>query len=331
MGLPGFRDVAFKDFAKRLWQSVSEAGLEDSAASLTYYLLFALFPFLTCLVTLGAYLPVSHAVAQLTDRLQGVVPAPAMKIIEDQLYSLFHRTRPQLLTFGLVLAIYTASRAANALRKALNLAYDVQESRPFWRTEAAALLFTVLAAILLLVGLAMLTAGSRLGLWAAARLGIHREFQVVWSWLRWPSTALVIMLVTAFAYRTLPDVQQRFKFVTPGSVLSTGLWLLSAWVFTVWVDRFGTHDIAYGSLGGVIVLLTLLYVSAYVCLLGGHVNATIEHLSRAGKAKGARRFGETPPPLHDRPSAAPPGALDMARVAARARARHEPRASQDAH
>ncbi|MBS2026575.1 MAG: YihY/virulence factor BrkB family protein [Deltaproteobacteria bacterium] len=332
MSLPGLRGVSFKAFAKGLWQSVSEAALPDSAAGLTYYLLFALFPFLTCLVTLGAYLPLGHPEDQLVGRLQGVVPPAALKIIHDQLYSLLHRTRPQLFTFGLALAIYTASRAANAFRKALNLAYDVQESRPWWRTELASLLFTVLAVVLLLVATAMLAAGSNLGLWVAGKLHIDREFQVVWSWLRWPSTALLVMLLTAFAYRTLPDVQQRFRFVTPGTVLSTVLWLVAAWGFTFWVSHFGSFDITYGSLGAVIILLTLLYLSAYVFLLGGHVNAVIEHLSAEGKAPGARRFGERAPPLQDRPSAAPPGALDVAAVATRARARLEAeRAAQRLH
>ena len=199
----------------------------------------------------------------------------------------------------------------------------MQESRPWWRTELASLLFTVLAAMLVLVALAMLAAGSSLGLWVAGKLGIDRELQVVWSWLRWPSTALVVMLLTALAYRTLPDVQQRFRFITPGTVLSTVLCLGGAWAFTVWVSHFGTYDVTYGSLGAVIILLTLIYLSAFVFLLGGHVNAVLEHLSPAGKARGARRFGEAAPPQQERPSAAPPGALDVASVAARARTRLE--------
>ena len=314
--------MSAKDFGRELYRSITDAAVSDSAAGLTYYMLFALFPFLTCIVTLGAYLPVGDAAQQLVARLQGVVPPAAMQIIHGQLDALLHRPKPHLLTLGLLLAIYTASKAANAFRKALNLAYDVHESRPAWKTKSISLLFTILAVALMLLGIAMIAAGGRVGLWVANHVGISKEFQFVWSWLRWPTTALVIMLLAALAYYLLPDVQQRFKYISPGSVLSSVLWLLATWGFTVYVDNFGNYSNTYGALGGAIILLTLLYLSAYLFVLGGHVNAVIEHLAPEGKAIGAKRFGEPAKPLEERPSASPPGALDSASVAARAHARN---------
>lgn len=321
MGIPGFRGVGLKPFAKRLWLEVQSDAVTDAAAQLSYYLLFALFPFLFFLVTLTAYLPLGGAADELIARMAVVMPHDALQIISDQLNNLLHRPRPHLLTAGLVVALYSASRGADAFRKLLNIAYDVHEGRPFWKTNLIAFAYTILGAVFTLVGIAMIVLGEQVGLRAATHLGLGEEFALLWSWLRWPATALVIMFVAAVGYYLLPDVEQRFRYITPGSVSATGLWLLSTWGFTQYVSHFNRYNVTYGSLGGVIILMTWLYISGLVFMIGGEVNAVIEHLSPDGKADGAKRFGEPPAPLHERPSVAPPGAAKSAEVAEHAHAR----------
>jgi membrane protein len=168
---------------------------------------------------------------------------------------------------------------------------------------------TVAVSVLVLVSVTMILLGGRGGLWLASHAHVAVQFQLVWSWLRWPVTSLVFMLAVAITYYVLPDVEQEFRYITPGSVASTVLWLVSTWGFTQYAEHFGNYNVTYGSIGSVVVLMTWLYISGLVLILGGEINAVIEHASSGGKAAGARAPGEAPPPAWERPSAMPPSAV----------------------
>ena len=129
------------------------------------------------------------------------------------------------------------------------------------------------------------------------------------------------MLVLALLYYCLPDVKQEWRYITPGSLLGTVLWLLLTWGFSIYAENFASYDKTYGAIGGVIVLMTWFYISGFVFILGGEVNAVIEHASAEGKARGARAAGEAPPPPVERPSIAAPGAAKNAETAQRMRRR----------
>jgi membrane protein len=232
--------------------------------------------------------------------------------------SLIARPRPRLLTIGLLFTLYSASRGVDAVRKGLNLAYDVKETRPLWRTELAAFSATISGALLVLFGIAALVAGGDAGFWVARKLGFASVYVFAWHWLRWPVTAAAVMLAAALAYYALPNVKQRFKYITPGSVIGTLVWLVATWGFSQYAGHFGTYNVTYGSIGGVIVLMTWLFISGFIFLMAGEINAIIEHASPEGKAEGAHAEGEAPPPPEERPSAMPVGAANKASAADRA-------------
>ena len=308
-------------FLKKLAKRIADNAVTDRAATLAYYFVFALFPFLFTLVTLAAYLPVKNAIAELMARIDPLMPEEAMGIIDDQLHSLATQQRPRLLTFGLFLALWSASRGVDALRMALNLSYDVKESRPWWKVQLLAIAVTIATSLLMLLSIAGLALGSSAGLWLAARLHVDQFWALLWAWLRWPITAGGVMLVLALLYYFLPDVKQEWRYVTPGSVMGTLLWLLMTWGFSVYAENFGSYDKTYGAIGGMIVLMTWFYISGFVFILGGEVNALLEHASAEGKAAGARAAGEAPPPEVERPSIAAPGAAKNAESAARTQRR----------
>ncbi len=310
-------EISPQELGKKLFHRIVDNAVTDRGALLAYYFIFALFPFLFFLVTLAAYLPLKGSTEDLVSRLSQVMPPQAFSIVSGELTSLVNQPRPHLLTLGLLLTLWSSSRAVDALRGALNLAYDVKETRPFWKTQGMALLITISAGTLTLVALLLLAAGGNAGLWVANHLGAGKGWILLWGWLRWPITAVIIMLVAAMLYYLLPDVEQEWRFITPGSVVGTGLWLLGSWGFTLYVDHFGNYTRTYGSIGGVIVLLTWLYLSGLIFVLGGEINALVEHVSPEGKAVGARKAGETPVPAADRPSAAAPGASSSRGAAVR--------------
>ncbi|MGZ6141891.1 MAG: YihY/virulence factor BrkB family protein [Myxococcales bacterium] len=304
-----FPDMSATQFVKKLGARLRDNAATDRAAQLSYYFLFALFPFLFFVVTLAAYLPVKGVIGDLVARVDPLMPDEAMGIIRSQLTALTTQQRPHFLTLGLALAVWSASRGVDAIRTSLNLSYDVKESRPWWRTQGSALLVTVSCSVLILLAVVGVTLGGSAGLWLAGHLHVDKFWPLLWDWLRWPITALGVMLVFALLYYFLPDVKQEWRFITPGSVIGTSLWLLASWLFSLYADNFGSYDRMYGSIGGVIALLTWLYVTGLIFIVGGEINALIEHESREGKAKGARAAGEKPAPLADRPSIAPPGSV----------------------
>jgi membrane protein len=310
--------MSWRRFVKRLYEEYENDAVADSAASLSYYFVYSLFPFLFFLATLMAYIPyVRSSVGTVLKRAHDILPPQAMGLIDQHVRELVARPRPHLLTLGLLVTLYSASRGVDAVRKALNLAYDVKESRPLWKTELLAFGMTMGGAAVLLVGVALLAAGGGAGMWAANHLGIRTEYVLIWSWLRWPVTALVVMFCAALAYYLLPDVEQEFRFITPGSVAGTLVWLLAAWGFSQYAAHFGSYNITYGSIGGVIVLMTWFYISGFIFLMGGETNAILEHAASEGKAEGARAPGQAPPPPEQRPSAVPAGAAKSASAAER--------------
>ena len=162
-------------------------------------------------MTLTAYIPdVRASTDTLLDRARPFLPPEAMAIVEAHLHGLVGSPRPHLLTLGLAVTLYSASRGVDAVRKTLNRAYDVKESRPLWKTEALAFGMTIGGAMLVLVGIAALVAGGSAGL-----LGSRASFtsptrtSSSWRWLRWPVTALAIMLSAALSYYAAPRRRSR--------------------------------------------------------------------------------------------------------------------------
>ena len=281
-------------FLKRVYEGYDNHAVGDSAATLGYYFLFSLFPFLFFLAPLTAFIPqVGGSIQRLLHTAHAFLPPQAMAIIEPYLLDLVTAAHPHLPTLGLAIAIYSGSRGINAVRIAFNRAYAVKESRPFWKTELLAYGITVGGGLLLLVGVAALVAGGSVGLWAARHLYLDRAFVAVLVWIRWPIIILAIMLGAGLCYYLLPDVKQRFRFIVPGAAIGTLAWLIASWGFETYVSDFGRYNITYGSIGGVVVLLTWFYITGFILLMGGEVNAIIETMSPGGKAIGERSFAGT--------------------------------------
>ena len=298
------RRLTVKAFAKRLYEELSNHGVDDGAASLGYYFVFSLFPFLFFLATLTAYLPfVQESVARMLGSARAIMPPEAMALIDQHVTGLVNKPRPRLLGLGLAMTLYSASRGVDGVRKALNLAYDVKETRPWWHTEALNFGMTVGGAAILLLGVAALVAGGDAGFWIARHLHVGAAYVFVLRWARWPVTATLMMSLSALGYYVLPDVEQRFRFLSPGAIGGTLLSLAATWVFSAYAAHFGSYNVTYGTIGGVILLMTWFYITGFIYLMGGEANAILEHGSPDGKAKGARAAGEAEPAPSQRPSA----------------------------
>lgn len=285
MVLPG-KGMSWIEFFKALKNEWTRDKVSDTAGALTFFGVLALFPFLLFLVSLASVL-IDPAQAQtLIQQLAQVAPQEVVSILGERIQSLAASNSVGLLTVGGVGAVWAASGGVVALMKALNTTYGVEERRPFWKVRGIALLTTLSAAVLSIVAAALAVAAPAV----ADRLG--EPFSTLIVWLRLPFAGLVMMFVWAMLYYALPDVKQKFKFITPGSVVGVFIWVLASWGFSKYVANFGKYDVNYGAIGGVIVMLLWMWITSQVILLGAEINAILEHRSPEGKSPGQKVPGQ---------------------------------------
>lgn len=298
--------LSFRELGTRVYTEVQEDNTLVQAAALAYYFLFSLFPFFLFLTALLGYIPVPNLLERIMGLLEQVLPQEALGLIQDNVNQLVTEQRGGLLSLGILLALWTASSAIAAISDALNRAYDVQESRPFWKVRGMAILLTVGLAFFLIVSLILLMFGPQLGEWIASLVGLGGVFEVVWNIVRWPVIVVALIVAMAVLYYFTPDVEQQWKWITPGSVFAVLGWLIASLGFSFYVNNFGAYNKTYGSIGAVIVLLTWMYVTGLCILVGGEINAEIEHAAPEGKAPGEKTEGERSDTSHRSQSATHP-------------------------
>ncbi len=250
------------------------------AAQLAYYLILALFPFILFLVAVldafGSSSP--QFVNELFDYLRRVMPVPVFELIETYTEQTLRDedTAPGLLSAGILGTIWAASGAFSSLINALNRAYDVQETRPFWKVKGIAILMTLGISVLIFGGALLLIAGPSIGETIAEVFTLDDEFVVVWGIVRWPAALLFMVATVALLFYFAPDVGQPFRWITPGGFVGIAFWVLASVAFNLYLGSdFNTYDKTYGSIGTVIVLLLYLYISSLTILFGATLNATL--------------------------------------------------------
>jgi membrane protein len=283
-----FGGLGVMELARRVVHEIQNDDCLGRAAQLAYYFLFALFPFFLVLITLLGYLPIPNLMDRLMDMLAQMLPGDALSLVQDHVRELVSGERGGLLSFGLLAALWTSSSAMTAIMDSLNRAYDVEEGRPFWKVRGLAILLTVGLSVFLIVSLVLLTFGPQIGGWIADQVGLGGVFQIAWNVLRWPVIVGLLIGAMALIYYLAPDVEQSWQWITPGAVVAILGWLVASLGFSYYVNHFGSYNATYGSIGAVIVLLTWMYVSGFFVLVGGEINAEIEHASSSGKDPGEK-------------------------------------------
>ena len=145
-------------------------------------------------------------------------------------------------------------------------------------------------AALLILATGLMAVGPQWIGWLAEQVGLGRLFVLLWTWLRWPVAIVLLMLAVALIYYVAPDVEQEFRFITPGAILAVLVWVAASLGFGYYVNSFANYNAMYGSLGAIIVLLLYFFLSAAVLLFGAEVNAVIEHHAAEGKDPGEKHL-----------------------------------------
>jgi membrane protein len=284
--------IAPLQLVKRTAKEVVDDDCSSIAAQLAYYFALALFPALLFVVALASYLP-WNAVNEIIAALAPIAPPEVLTIIKKQLESIVSAPQTGLLTIGILGAVWSSSGAMTSIVSALNTAYDVPESRPWWKVRLIAIGLTVSLAVFVLLAFGLLVSGPDAGRWLAAWFGLSDAFDTAWVWLRWP---LIFALATsgiAMVFYYAPDADQDWVWITPGSIVTTLLWVAFSMGFRLYVTTIGDYAATYGALAGAAILLLWLYLTGLALLIGGELNSEIEHAANPElktQTSGRRRF-----------------------------------------
>lgn len=290
--VPLAENLGVVDMLKMTFKEAGKDHLEAFAGNLTYKGLFALFPFFVFLLSLLGLFGATDLVNTLVENARGVMPQSAVNFMETQLLAITRSNAEGAFTIGAIVAILFAlwgvSGAFRSVMEAMNVMYDVEEARPFWKKYAISVFLALGIAALLVSALVLVVAGPWIAKTVAGVAGFGEVFRWAWLIVQWPILLVVVLFCFALVYYFAPDVEQRFKWISPGSVIAVIMWMLFSLAFSLYVNNFGSYNKTYGSLAGVAILMLYIYYSAYILLFGAELNQVIEEHIPEGKSEGEK-------------------------------------------
>ncbi len=281
--------------AKRILTAINEADLLGRASELAFNLVLAIFPMLLFLLALLGIFASRGPVlrASLLEYFAEALPPPAFHIVSQTLTEVTSKAGGGKLTFGIVLTLWFASGGMNSMISVLNGAYRLKETRSWFRVRAIAFVLTGCIALLVMAALAVVLTGGYVTHVVGAYLGFGNIAIAGWSVLQWPIAFAFLGLSFSLIYYFGPDVEeQHWYWITPGSLFGVLLWLAVSFGFRAYLHFFNSYSKTYGSLGAVMILLMWLYVTGLAFLIGGEINAQIEHAAAVRGHPEAKAPGE---------------------------------------
>lgn len=284
--------LGWTDLLKRTGNEALEDNIFDLAAQQAYYFFFALFPALLFLLAVASFFPLQSLIDEVVNMLQRVAPREVITIVTEQMKKLGDQNSGGLLTFGFLITVWSSSGAMVSIITTLNAAYDITESRPWWKTRIVAIGLTIGISIFILASMFLIIAGPSVAEHLANTMHLGAAFKWTWWVLQWPVVFVLIATAIGLVYYFAPDAEQDWVWITPGSVLATVLWIVVSLGLKVYYQLAPQATASYGAIGGVMVLMLWFYCSGLALLMGAELNAEIEHASPYGKDPGERVPGE---------------------------------------
>jgi membrane protein len=252
------------------------------AAALSYYLVLSIFPALILFFAAIASLPFPDLYTRLFTLVFSLIPSQTVPMVESVLLDVLGTHHRAWLSLGTIGTIWAASTAFVAMIEALDLAYEVKDSRPFWKTRLLAFGLAVTTGCLLLCGLTIMILGPQFGTWLAARIVLPPHFAVFWLVFHWAAAISVALIAVELTYFLAPNVKQRFLATLPGAVLAVVCWIGFSYLLGFYFRHFANFSRTYGTLGGFIAFMTWFYWNSFALLVGAELNAELAKESTKG-------------------------------------------------
>jgi len=272
-----------KNALSRTYGDVVRNHTTQMAAALSYYFVLSLFPALIFLSAVVAYLPVPDLFGQALGLMARFIPPDSMGLVRRILADVVTPNRGAFLSFGILGTLWAASGGFSAAIEALNVAYDVQDDRPFWKTRPLAIGLALTIGGLLLLTLAVMILGPRFGEWLASRVHLSNVFVFLWPFIHWSIAIAFTILAVEALYYLAPNVKQRFLATLPGAMLAVGCWIALSYLLGFYFRHFANFNKTYGTLGAGIALMVWLYWTGFAILVGAELNCELAKSSSGGR------------------------------------------------
>jgi membrane protein len=261
-------------------KKIGEDELSTRATSLSYYFLMALFPMFLFLVSLiGVFAgPGSQLRENIITALGRLAPGSASDLVHNVVNQTFTNSSGIKLAAGILGALWVASGGMGAVVTSLNVIYQTEEGRPWWKRNLIIVSLTLAVGVLMILAIVLLLYGGKIGELIAAHVGLGNVFSLAWKILQWPVTFAAMFFSYSIVYYFAPDLEERkWYWVTPGAVVGVAVWLIASFGFRIYLHFFNSYSATYGSLGAVVILMLWLYITGLAILIGGEVNWVIEN------------------------------------------------------
>ena len=277
------RPAALTHALTRTYSDIQNNHTMQMAAALSYYFVLSLFPALIFLSAVVAYLPVPDLFNQALALMARFLPADTMGLVRRILADVVSPNKGTFLSFGILGALWAASGGFAATIEALNMAYEVKDDRPFWKTRPLAVGLAFITGALMLVALSVMIVGPRFGEWLAGKVHLSNLFVLLWPFIHWTIAVLFTVLAVEVLYFIAPNVKQRFMATLPGAILAVSCWMGLSYLLGIYFRHFANFNKTYGTLGAAVALMIWLYWTGFAMLAGAELNAELAKMSREGR------------------------------------------------
>jgi membrane protein len=266
----------WKDVLLGTWRRIDRDRILANAAGVVFYGLLAIFPAVTALVSSYGLFADPSTISDNLQTLALMLPEGSFAIVQDEIARVLAKQNSTLgltFVFGLLFAVWSANAGVKAIIDALNVAYEVDERRSFIRLNLTSLAFTVAA---LAATLAMVAAVILVPL-LLAHLGLDDRAQLLVRILRWPAMAAMLLAALLILFRYGPSRRPPgWRWLTIGAIVAAALWVAGSSLLSWYLSNFANYTATYGSLGAAIGLMTWMWMSATIVLVGAELNSEIE-------------------------------------------------------
>ena len=285
--------VCLKDALVETYEDVLRNHTMQMAAALSYYFVLSFFPALIFLSAVVAYLPLPDLFNQTLSMMARFLPQDSMGLVRRVLSDVITPNRGTFLSLGILGTLWASSGGFSAAIEALNIAYGVQDDRPFWKTRPLAVGLAIVVGLLMLVALSVMVVGPRFGEWVADRVHLSHLFVLVWPYIHWSIAIGFTILAVEALYFLAPNVKQRLRATLPGAIVAVGCWIALSYLLGLYFRHFANFNKTYGTLGAAIALMTWLYWTGFALLVGAELKCELAKVSAQGKIEEKHQ----PPPI----------------------------------
>lgn len=263
-----------KDSVINIMKNSNYNEINSKAAEMSFYLLLSFFPFLIFTISSIVYIPIIHLNKYIT-LLENIMPDSAFSVVSTLIYSAIENRSMSFLIMSFILTVWTSSRGIKSFIRGTNKSYRVKETRSFIRVSIIALLFTVGLLLLIFSSMIFLVYGEKIGYFIFKFIGLNKIFIKVWDICRYTVGIATVILILVSLYKYTPDKKISIQEAIPGSIVATFAWILISFFYSYYANNYSNYEVIYGSIAGIIVLMTWLYLSSWALFIGSEVNAKL--------------------------------------------------------